>query len=280
MLAVLAALVAVTSFVVFVAIFGFKSDASRRVAELEFASRPAAAPSTSKVMTRILAGVDKNQIAARLAEAGWYRTTVAQFVTVRLSCAGVGAVLGGLGALALHQNRFVLLAALAFAVGGLIAPTFALDGAVKKRKLAISRRMPDMLDMVATTVEAGTALNAALATAAQSLHGPLAEEIEIVLSDVRLGRSRADAFSAMGKRAKQQDLSGFVTAVVQTERLGGNIGNVLDELAQEARSRRLARAEEIAARLPVLMILPMAFFLLPALFVVIFTPVVAQLVGR
>ena len=158
-------------------------------------------------------------------------------------------------------------------------PQKLVDGAIKKRKAAIGHRIPDMLDMVSTTVEAGVALNSALATATASMKGPLAEEIEMVLSDVRLGRNRADAFNAMAQRTHQVDLAAFVMAIVQTERLGGNIGHVLDELAEEARSRRLQRAEEIAAALPVKMVLPMAFLMLPALFVMIFTPIVAQLVG-
>jgi tight adherence protein C len=104
--------------------------------------------------------------------------------------------------------------------------------------------------------------------------------MEMVLSDVRLGRNRADAFNSMAQRVHQVDLSSLVMAIVQTERLGGNIGHVLDELADEARSRRLQRAEGIAAALPVKMVLPMAFFMLPALFVMIFAPVIAELVGK
>jgi tight adherence protein C len=111
------------------------------------------------------------------------------------------------------------------------------------------------------------------------MKGPLAEEVEMVLSDIRLGRNRADAFNAMAQRAHQVDISSFVMAIVQTERLGGNIGRVLDELAEEARSRRLQRAEEIAGSLPVKMVIPMAFLMLPALFVMIFTPIIAQMMG-
>jgi tight adherence protein C len=223
--------------------------------------------------------VDKSAVGAKLAEAGWYQTSVTRFVLSRFAGAGVGAATGALLAIVLNQTQFLLPGLLVLGVLGLIAPSFIIDGAIKKRKQAIARRIPDLLDMVSTTVEAGTALNSALATAASSLDGPLAEEIGIVLSDVRVGRSRADAFNAMAQRAKQADLSAMVTAIVQTERLGGNIGDVLDELAQEARAGRLARAEEIASTLPVLMILPMAFFMLPALFVMIFTPIVANMLG-
>jgi tight adherence protein C len=273
----IAACCAATFFAVTVAFLGFRSDASRLVAELDWASRNKPGQERSGVVRRILSGVDKTAVGAKLAEAGWYQTSVKSFVMSRFIAAGVGAAAGGLVSIVFKQPAFFFLGITVLGVVGLVIPSFIIDSAIKKRKQAIAKRIPDLLDMVSTTVEAGTALNSALATATQSFDGPLAEEIAIVLSDVRLGRSRADAFNAMGQRAKQSDLSSLVTAIVQTERLGGNIGDVLDELAQEARAARLSRAEAIAARLPVLMILPMAFFMLPALFVMIFTPVISNM---
>lgn len=277
---IIAACCAATFFAVTVAFLGFRSDASRRVAELDWANRNKPGQERSSVVRKILSGVDKTAVGAKLAEAGWYQTTVTQFVLSRCLAGGIAGALGGVLAIVFKQPNLFFVAVLVLALFGLIGPSFVIDGAIKKRKQAIARRIPDLLDMVSTTVEAGTALNSALATATASFEGPLAEEIAIVLSDVRLGRSRADAFTAMAQRAKQTDLSQLVTAIVQTERLGGNIGSVLDELAQEARAARLARAEQIAAKLPVLMILPMAFFMLPALFVMIFTPVIANMLGH
>jgi tight adherence protein C len=279
LIAAIAACCAATFFAVTIAFLGFRSDAARRIAELDWANRDKSRQGRSKIVSRILSGVDKTAVGAKLAEAGWYQTSVTRFVLARFVGAGIGMALGALLAIVTNQMSFLIVGLLVLGVVGMVAPSFIIDGAIKKRKQAIARRIPDLLDMVSTTVEAGTALNSALATAASSFDGPLAEEIAMVLSDVRLGRSRADAFNAMGQRAKQADLSSMVTAIVQTERLGGNIGSVLDELAHEARASRLARAEEIAAKLPVLMILPMAFFMLPALFVMIFTPVVANLMA-
>lgn len=263
------------------ALLGNRSDVSRRVAELENTATPHTHHRTTPVVQHLLSGVDKTAIAARLGEAGWYKTTVTQFVLSRLVCFGIMAGLGVFFLLATHSFSlaFVVLAVVVAAIG-LALPSFALDGAIKKRKTAIGHRIPDFLDMVSTTVEAGVALNAALGIATASIQGPLAEEMEMVLSDVRLGRNRADAFNSMAQRVHQVDLSSLVMAIVQTERLGGNIGHVLDELADEARSRRLQRAEGIAAALPVKMVLPMAFFMLPALFVMIFAPVVAELIGK
>ena len=166
------------------------------------------------------------------------------------------------------------------AIVGFIAPSFVLDNAVKARKAQIARRIPDLLDMVSTTVEAGTALNGALAVAVTRMTGPLSEEFRMTLSDIRVGMPRADALTALARRVQQIDLSSVVTALVQTERLGGNVAHVLDELAEESRNRRMSRAEEAAAKLPVKMVIPMALFMLPALFVMIFGPVAAEMLSK
>jgi tight adherence protein C len=133
-----------------------------------------------------------------------------------------------------------------------------------------------LLDMLTTTVEAGVSLNSALASAVEAISGPLAEELKATMSDVRLGRSRAEALMAMADRVQQPDLLTTVIAIVQAERLGGNIAAVLDEISMEAREARMMRVEELAAQLPVKMVFPMALFMLPALVVMIFGPVVAD----
>jgi tight adherence protein C len=270
-----------TVFALATVLLGNRSDVSRRVAELEDTATVHTQHHTTPIVKHLLSGVDKTAIAAKLAEAGWYKTTVTYFVISRLACFGVTGGLAVFFLLVMHELSLIYFIGSAIvAVFGLAIPSFVLDKAIAKRKHDIGRRIPDFLDMVSTTVEAGVALNSALAIATSSIKGPLAEELEMVLSDVRLGRNRADAFNSMAQRVHQVDLSSLVMAIVQTERLGGNIGHVLDELADEARSRRLQRAEGIAAALPVKMVLPMAFFMLPALFVMIFAPVVAELVGK
>jgi tight adherence protein C len=280
LLALIASGCSATVFTVVIVLIGNRSDITRRIAEIENAATPHVNRQQPIIVKKLLSGVDKSAISAKLAEAGWYRTSVMTFVLSRFTCFAATAIVA-IAFLFLTQQASAVYVVFAIGVAalGLALPSFALDDAIKKRKVAIGNRLPDFLDMLSTTVEAGIALNAALATAAASLTGPLSEEIGMVLSDIRLGRNRADAFSAMAARAHQVDLSSLVMAIVQTERLGGNIGHVLDELAEEARARRLQRAEEIAASLPVKMVLPMAFFMLPALFTMIFSPVVAQLVG-
>jgi len=267
-----------TIFMVAFALFGDRIEVSRRVAELESSAQLASPERHSGLFARLLGSVDRDAVEEKLVEAGWYDVSVPAFMTWRVisafAVAGAIVFLLAMSHVAVFGAYFGLGS---LGLAGFIIPSFVLDHAIGRRKIAIGNRLPDLLDMVATTVEAGTSLNAALATARLSIDGPLAEELDIALSDIRMGRNRVDAFNAMAVRAKHVDLTALVNAIVQTEKLGGKIGTVLDELSQEARSRRLMRAEEIAAQLPVKMVIPMAVFMLPALFVMIFTPVIADL---
>ena len=160
--------------------------------------------------------------------------------------------------------------------GGAQFPRSQLKAAIGKRKTAIVRALPDLLDMLATTVSAGLAFNAALGYAQEVATGPLGEELKAVLSEVRLGRSRAEALKAMANRVKQEQLSTTITAIIQAERLGSNLAQVLEELSEETRNRRMMRAEELANLMPTKMVIPMALFMLPALFIMIFGGVAAQ----
>ncbi len=254
-------------------------DMTRRLAELD--RFPAENARNDKIVQSLVDAKQQILLSGKFAEAGWYKTTVVAFTLTRLSTAvALGAALALACALSHVALMLLACAALAGAIFGFIAPSFVLDRAVKKRKTQIARRLPDLLDMVSTTVEAGTALNGALAVAVTRMEGPLSEEFRMTLSDIRVGMSRVDALAALSRRVQQIDLSSVVTALIQTERLGGNIAHVLDELAEESRHRRMSRAEETAAKLPVKMVIPMALFMLPALFVMIFGPVAAEFVGR
>jgi tight adherence protein C len=277
--AVIALLFAGALFAVGFAVVDRGDDMSRRLAELD--PFPAENARNDKIVTSLVDAKQQVLLSGRFAEAGWYKTTVLSFTFARLGGATGLAAGGALVAGLIHASLLIMaVAALVAAIVGFIAPSFVLDSAVKKRKTQIARRIPDLLDMVSTTVEAGTALNGALAVAVTRMQGPLSEEFRMTLSDIRIGMPRADALTALARRVQQVDLTSVVTALVQTERLGGNIAHVLDELAEESRHRRMSRAEEAAAKLPVKMVIPMALFMLPALFVMIFGPVAAEMLNK
>ena len=106
--------------------------------------------------------------------------------------------------------------------------------------------------------------------------GPLGEEIKEALAEIRLGRARGDALKAAGDRTNQPDFRNALRAMTQAERMGANIANILTDLAQDARHRRLMFVEEMAAKLPVKMVFPMVFFMIPAIFTIIFGTVAAN----
>lgn len=276
---IIALLFAGALFAVGFAVVDRGDDMSRRLAELD--PFPAESARNDKIVHSLVDARQQVLLSGRFAEAGWYKTTIVSFTLTRLGIAIAMAAGAALIALLMHAPLIGTAAGtLVSAIVGFIAPSFVLDNAIKKRKAQIARRIPDLLDMVSTTVEAGTALNGALAVAVTRMTGPLSEEFRMTLSDIRVGMPRADALTALSRRVQQIDLSSVVTALVQTERLGGNVAHVLDELAEEARNRRMSRAEEAAAKLPVKMVIPMALFMLPALFVMIFGPVAAEMLNK
>jgi tight adherence protein C len=219
-----------------------------------------------------------SKLARKLMAAGWYTTTPAQ-ILVRTVAGGAAGIAGGISLVYFVGDMSWMWLALGAGIVfvGFAAATVLLNRAVEARQKAVQRALPDLLDMLTTTVEAGVSLNGALVSAIEAISGPLSEELKATMSEVRLGRSRADALMAMAERVQQPDLLTTVIAIVQAERLGGNIVSVLEEISVEARESRMMRIEEIAAQLPVKMVFPMALFMLPALIVMIFGPVVANM---
>jgi tight adherence protein C len=258
-----------------------RSAVDRTIAQLDRAGIDADRKAELGVFARFFDERGQGRIERKLIQAGWYGTTAGQLI-MRTFIGGItGLIVGMLVPLVLHRHEpIIFLLALLLAITGLILPNAMLNSAIAKRKRQIRNSLPDFLDLVSTTVEAGIALNGAFASAVDGIQGPLREELLAVLSDIRVGRSRAEALAAMAARADVVELTTTVTAIVQAEKLGGDISGILDQLAHDARDHRMTRAEELAAQLPVKMTFPMALCMLPALFVMIFGAVAAQLMGK
>jgi len=155
---------------------------------------------------------------------------------------------------------------------GIWLPDIVLQRIIEGRQTAIRRTLPDVLDLLVVSVEAGVGFDGAMQKVVDKMSGPLREEMARVLEQVRLGRSRAEALRSMGERTHVTDLISFVAAVQQAETLGVSIAKVLRVQADAARERRSQRAREAAAKLPVKLLFPLVFFIFPALFVVILGP--------
>ncbi len=258
-----------------------RSAVERTVAQLDRAGVEADRKAELGVFARFFDERGRTNLERRLIQAGWYGLAPGRFM-MRSVVASFSGLIAGLVVLLLlhHHELWLFVLPVMLSLAGAILPTSMLDGAIAERKKRIRNALPDFLDLVSTTVEAGIALNGAIAAAVEAVHGPFRDELLSALSDIRVGRSRAEALAAMAARCDVTELTTTVTAIVQAEKLGGDISGILDQLANDARDQRMTRAEELAAQLPVKMTFPMALCMLPALFVMIFGAVAAQLINK
>lgn len=169
-----------------------------------------------------------------------------------------------------------LLPTVATAIGaslfGFYAPNMMLHQSAYNRSDQIRKDLPDALDLLTISVEAGLAFDAALSQVARNTHGPLAEEFFRVLQEMQIGMGRTEAMRALGERTDVGELQGFVTAMVQADAFGIPIANVLRVQAKEMRVKRSQRAEEKAQKVPVKILFPLIFCILPCLFIVVLGP--------
>lgn len=168
--------------------------------------------------------------------------------------------------------------AVAFLVG-LYVPNFWLRSKAQARQKAISRALPDALDMMSICVDAGLGFEAAIQKVAYQSEDVLSMEMRRVISEIRVGVPRAEALRHLADRTDVADVSSFVGVLVQADRLGVAIRNVLTAQSVQMRIQRRQRAQESAAKAPVKMMIPMVLFIFPALFAVILGPAVPRLMG-
>jgi tight adherence protein C len=167
----------------------------------------------------------------------------------------------------------ILLAAVGF-----ILPYYIMLIKARSRKTKIQKKLPDMMDLIFVSVEAGLGFDMALKRTTEKMPGPLSVEINRALDEMNKGRSREDALRGIYHRTGVDDLSSFITAVIQSEQLGSNIANMLRVQSTSMRQRRRQRAEQAAMKVPVKLLFPLVFFMMPALFIVILGPAVIRII--
>jgi tight adherence protein C len=224
----------------------------------------------------IITAEPQSRIRERLMQAGWYTMTPSQYAMRALAGLAFGAFLGLLLFMIVKIKIAALSLGLFTALLGWRMPKIALDRAIKARHVRVQRAMADFLDMLSSTVRAGLGLNAALLQSADVTSGPLEEEVRSALAEIRLGRERSEALQSMADRLREPQLGAAIAAIVQAEKLGANVASVLHQLAADSRDYRWSVAEERAAKLPAQMIIPMAFLMIPSLYVMIFGPIIAS----
>lgn len=206
---------------------------------------------------------------------------VAAGLASRLDARGFLAIKGGatiaagltgfaLGASGSATNALLLTPA--FAAIGFIAPDWILTMKMRARREEIRGELPDALDLLAVSVEAGLGFDGAVTKLTEHMSGPLIDEFALTLNEIRVGESRQVALKKMAARVDATELSNFVRAVVQAEQLGISLGRILRVQAADTRLRRQAAAEEKAMKAPIKMLFPTVIFIFPSMFIVVLGP--------
>ncbi|MGE5615236.1 MAG: type II secretion system F family protein [Bacillota bacterium] len=163
---------------------------------------------------------------------------------------------------------------------GFVLPGFILGKMVSARQKSIINSLPDFIDLLTISVEAGLGFDAALLKVVEKKPGPLASEFEKVLQEIKVGKQKKDALKDMARRLDIQDLTTFINATIQAEQFGIGIANVLRIQSRQMRMKRKQRAQERAMKVPVKMMIPMVVFIFPTLFIVLLGPVVIKLIEQ
>jgi len=222
----------------------------------------------------------KNQgrVRRRLTEAGFFHpAAVAMFSATQVVLA---AVLGVLPLLVMGQSRGFMIAVVG-AVLGYMAPGLAIDRRISARRLRIENGLPDALDLLIVSIEAGLALDQAILKTGEELsiaHPELAEELRLINVECRAGKPRIEAFKNFAARTKVDDVRSLVAMLVQTDRFGTSVAKALRTHAEVSRTKRRQRAEERAAKIGVKLVFPLVFCLFPAFYVVTLGPAIIKFI--
>jgi tight adherence protein C len=157
---------------------------------------------------------------------------------------------------------------------GFFFPVLWLRQLVNQRRQEIEYALPNAIDLLSVSVEAGLSFESALANVAEKIEGPLGAEFRQALSEMRLGRPRMEALDDMGRRVAVEELHNFVQSIIQSAQLGTPISQILSVQSEEIRRRRRQRAQELGARAPLKMLIPMVTCIFPTLWVMLLGPAI------
>ncbi len=193
-----------------------------------------------------------------------------------------GLIVGGATAAYLSTRNMIPSAVILFGIAGVLAgqhlPNMWLKSRIKRRRAAITKALPDALDMLTICVDAGLGFDAALLKVAEKWDNPLSREFARVVSEIRMGVRRAEAMRHMAERTDVPEVHAFVAVLIQADRLGVSIADILHAQSDQLRMRRRQWAEEQARKAPIKMLFPLILFIFPALFTVILGPAVPRFI--
>lgn len=218
---------------------------------------------------RISPGVRSEALRRKLDNAGM-STSVEALLAGKVVAIGAG-LLAGVGWMAIDAPGGILSLVVGAGVG-YAGPELLVHSRGQKRQQELGKELPEALDLLALSVQAGLGFEQALAEVAGEVHGPLGDELDRLLKEQQLGRSRRDALQSLHDRNDSEDLRTLVGALLHANRLGTPIGDALKMQARELRRRRRAVAREKAGKTPVKLLVPLVFGIFPAMFVIIIGP--------
>lgn len=232
------------------------------------------------IFARTTPARQRESLQIRINQAGRYSLDTGTFLILRAAAAlclllvglMLGAMLGG-GLIALVGGALM---------GGMgyVLPMLWLKRQAGDRVKQMRRALPDVMDLLSITVQAGLSFDAALARVAERYRGtPVGQEFNQVLQEVRLGRPRLEALTAFGDRSRVEEIQSFTQAVVQSEQMGIGIGKILEAQAKDLRNARIQGAKEKAGRSTLLMLLPMVGCIFPTLFIILLGPALIALLA-
>ncbi len=259
--------------------YGFTAPATREVGGTpEPATNSPAGPGLAAQVggfAQNFLGVGEHGIRRELLAAGMYTTDPLTIIGYRL-LAAVGAVAVWLWFAITTGRSFIilLLGAILLGVLGWMLPVMIVRRRGRARTERIDYELPELIDLLVVTLEAGLSFLASLHMAADRLEGPLGTELRLTLQEQRMGLGINDALEGMLRRCETPSLRTFVRSVIQGENLGVSTGQIMRNLAVEMRKRRRAMAEERAQKAPVKMLFPLIFLIFPAMFVVLLGPAI------
>jgi tight adherence protein C len=237
------------------------------------ASRLASIPLKLNPRTNV-AAIGKKIVAAGLSQ----RLTTSSFLAIKGGSTLAGGLLGLLlGVTGSFASALVF--APIFGTLGFLVPDWILTFKIRSRREKIRSDLPDALDLLAVSVEAGLGFDGAVTKLTEHMEGPLVDEFALMLNEIRVGEARSVALRKMAERIDAMELSNFVRAVIQADQLGISLARILRVQAADTRLRRQAAAEEKAMKAPIKMLLPTVFFIFPSMFIVILGPALLNIMA-
>jgi tight adherence protein C len=231
------------------------------------------------VVARRFGGLREAELRNELMAAGLYATSPRMFLGYRMLCAiCVPAACLWLALTSSLPGFLVVMGTLMASLAGWTAPMTVVRNRSRRRLEQIDYELPELIDLLVVTVEAGLGFSGSMQIAGERIDGPLGDEMRLTLQEQSMGLSTNEAMRNLLLRAETPAMRSFVRSIVQGETLGVSIGEIMRTLATEMRKRRRASAEERAQKAPIKILFPLIFLIFPAMFVILLAPAVFQFI--